>query len=164
MSPNAFTCRYPSFSVKRLSEMIPDNIQAMIKDYGWAVIAVCEKIPFAYTVGLSSLSLPELIISGLDGRRSHNVLNLCAEKMVAQSAPFLNGHIFDDLANFPTYLGDVTDPAMKTRFTKLVNHLPHKGQYCLQQLVMPDSKGKFPWDGGYDPVIEKSQRILFDYA
>ncbi|MGV0602846.1 DUF4262 domain-containing protein, partial [Mycolicibacterium pulveris] len=43
-----------------------DELWAIIGDHGWAVQFVeDEKRPFAYTIGLHDLGVPELVISGV---------------------------------------------------------------------------------------------------
>lgn len=69
-----------------------DVLRTIIADHGWAVQFVeDESRPFAYTVGLSLRGLPELLITGLQPRKSAHVLNSVAhyiadDGMVVQPA------------------------------------------------------------------------------
>jgi hypothetical protein len=60
-----------------------DVLREIINGHGWAVQYVeGEDRPFAYTVGLTDLGLPELLITGLPPRTAKRLLNSIAHDMV----------------------------------------------------------------------------------
>ena len=60
-----------------------DILREIIDGHGWAIQYVeSENRPFAYTVGLTDLGLPELLMTGLPPRTSGRLLNSIAHDMV----------------------------------------------------------------------------------
>ena len=60
-----------------------DVLREIINGHGWAVQYVeGEDRPFAYTVGLTDLGLPELLITGLPPRTAKRLLNSIAHDIV----------------------------------------------------------------------------------
>ena len=51
-------------------------LRGIMKDHGWAVQFVEDnRRPFAYTIGLHNLGLPELLVTGLQPQTAGRVLN-----------------------------------------------------------------------------------------
>ncbi len=109
-----------------------DELRRAMRDHGWAVQFVeHDKRPLAYTVGLHSRGLPELLITGLNPRVSTRVLNSIAHMIV------------DD--RFLMEVVEVDHPEV---------HLKFAVEMCgpdlrALQLVWADNWGRFPWEAGW---------------
>lgn len=139
--------------------------QKRIADYvevgQWMIIGVGDsnKEPtFTYTVGLHHKNLPELIMVGLNPELAMYILNDCGDMMV-DNGPFKHGTQIDELANMPTIIIDVPKVQKQDYAIQAFNHYKH-WDFKLQQLVMPDKKGRFPWEFGYSKKMRKSQKLL----
>jgi hypothetical protein len=132
--------------VKGVRSSVDEDLGALISEYGWAVRHVGgteQEAPFSYTVGLSTLGLPEIVTTGLPFASSHEFLNMVALETR------------DGLA--------VTHGARSTRFTDsgdiafirvedtrgLTAVQDRYGEVVALQLIWPDSTGAYPWDAGY---------------
>lgn len=140
-----------------------DSIAENAKNGSWGVIAVMgvDEPSFAYTVGLHHKGLPELIIVGLAPESAMAILNQCAERMVSQGGAYPAGTTLDGLANLPLAVLDVSE-SCKSQYThQAYNHYRH-WDFGVQQLVMPDAGGKFPWYGSFDSRMHQVQPLLGD--
>jgi len=60
-----------------------DVLRETIRDHGWAVHFVeSERRPFAYTIGLHDMGLPELLVTGMQAQISVRLLNVIGHQMV----------------------------------------------------------------------------------
>ncbi|AEV81803.1 hypothetical protein ACWT_0789 [Actinoplanes sp. SE50] len=127
----------------------------IIQQFGWAVVHVVptdeeaadDVAPFAYTVGLTADSHPELIIAGLPPDLAHQLLNELAGRVHEEGARFRHGRRVTDLIveqdvvllnGSPT--AELWPGAALARYGRRVR---------LQQLVWPDPGNRFPWQAGY---------------
>jgi len=122
----------------------------------WMVIGVGGDPIFTYTVGLHHKNLPELIMVGLNPNIAMHILNDCGHMMV-DNGPFKHGTQIDELANMPTIIVDVEQK--QDYAIQAFNHYKH-WDFKLQQLVMPDRKGRFPWEFGYSKEMRECQELL----
>jgi hypothetical protein len=135
-----------------------EMLRATIEDHGWAVQYVeSDRRPFAYTVGLHDLDLPELLITGLKAEVSCRVLNSIAHMIV------------DD----GTRLAPAVQIDYEDRFLIEVVQVEHPDVHLLRavdlfgpniealQLVWADDRDRLPWEPGWghgrrrQPVLGK---------
>lgn len=127
--------------------------QEHIDTVGWSVTQVIPtpddpNTPFAYTVGLTALQCPELIIAGLDPRIAHALLNDLASRVFDQAARFAHGQrIGDLLANYDAVI--VEGPGTEALHPGAAYARYGQHRVRLQQIVWPDPTGYFPWDAEY---------------
>jgi hypothetical protein len=77
-------CDHPDSTMQEWLEVIRQTVQK----HGWAVQFVeSEKTPFAYTVGLHELGLPELLVTGLPPHSAVRMLNSIAAYLVEGGRP-----------------------------------------------------------------------------
>lgn len=124
--------------------------KAKIAACGWTVIAVFPTAQdqgpsFAYTVGLSAQSLPELAIYGLPGPVAHSLLNEVARRIVAAGQGLatgdrIEGVLVDDVALVAVEMTDARD-------LNLVREC-YGAVAAAVQLVWPDADGVLPWEQG----------------
>ncbi|CDP86186.1 hypothetical protein BN975_02751 [Mycolicibacterium farcinogenes] len=123
-----------------------DSLRDIIKDHGWVVQFVeSDKRPFAYTVGLHDLGLPELLITGMQAKTSARVLNSLAHGIVDEGT-FLHPAMHIDYQDeFLFEVVEVDHPDV---------HLKFAVELCSPrirafQLVWADDHGRWPWDPGW---------------
>ena len=64
------------------------EVRATMLEHGWAVQFVeDDRVPFAYTVGLTGRGLPELLVTGLPPQRAARLLNRVAQTAVGGDPP-----------------------------------------------------------------------------
>ena len=123
------------------------RLETMICCHGWVVQGVeRDRVhpPWAYTVGLTLLGRPELVITGLPLTRATRVLNDVAAHLAHAKAPAPGSEV--TLIDGPLIeLVRVTQPA--THLIMAVE-LYGKGIRALQ-LVHADDRGRWPWDAWY---------------
>ncbi len=125
----------------------------IIAQIGWDVTAVVPEpdtgtSPFAYTIGLTAHTHPELVIASLHPAIAHGLLGDMARRVVQDGACFQHGQRIRDLvACYDTIIveGAPTDDLYPG--TAIARY--GAGRVRLQQIVWPDPQGRFPWDPGY---------------
>lgn len=131
---------------KRIRSSVEEDLDALIREYGWAVRHVGgteHEAPFSYTVGLSTLGLPEIVTTGLPFESSHEFLN-----MVAQETRDGLAVTHGTRSTRFTDSGDIAFIRVEdTRGLTAVHH--RYGEVVALQLIWPDSTGAYPWDVGY---------------
>ncbi|MFK3740922.1 DUF4262 domain-containing protein [Massilia sp. TN1-12] len=144
------------------------NIQARtradIKRVGWSVIGVfasANSPTFAYTIGATeTLEAPELLLFGLRGEYAAPILNSLNEKVRQSGQAFADGTVVDDVANLPCVIKDISQLAAEPWCVQAL-HL-YDGTRLnpkFQMVVLPDQKGLFPWDAGYDETDGRMRKI-----
>ncbi|MGW4096512.1 DUF4262 domain-containing protein [Mycobacterium sp. NPDC004974] len=123
-----------------------DILRDIIKDHGWAVQFVeNDKRPYAYTVGLHDMGLPELLITGMPAQASARVLNSLAHQ-ITEDGTFLQPAMHIDYQDeFLFEVVEVEHPDV---------HLKFAVELCSPrirafQLVWTDDRGRWPWDRGW---------------
>ncbi len=106
-------------------------------------------MPFGYTIGNAMLGLPELLVVGVGPRTTFSTLSSVSEAMRT------NRRAFDEMARVriggivPVTVIDADD-RVKDDYTIQVGRTlgiaPHA--YRVQQIVVPDERGLFPWSPG----------------
>lgn len=135
-------CDHPHATVDDYLDVLRD----IIADNGWAVQFVEDGLrSFAYTVGLSLRGLPELLITGLQPRKSAHVLDSVAhyiadDGMVVQPAEHidLEGELLLEVV-------EVEHPDVHLTFAVRLRNGPIRAY----QLVWTDDRRLWPWDRGW---------------
>ncbi|MGK2883061.1 MAG: DUF4262 domain-containing protein [Mycobacterium sp.] len=132
-------CDHPD---KTGQDYLDEVVSELIRAHGWAIQYVQdERMPFAYTIGLARMGLPELLVTGLPPTKAGWVLNGCAEFIVRDDRPWKPGEtVSSPFGVAPLRLVEVEHPDV---------HLPAavtlQGPIQALQLVWPDSDGHAPW-------------------
>jgi hypothetical protein len=137
---------------------MPDDLEHVLTQQGlaiaaigWAVTAVLPgpaEAPYAYTVGLTAVAAPELIIAGLDHVVAHVLLNDAAQRVHRQGARWSHRHQVPDLlAGYDAVVIDGTGHDLIHPGTAYARY--GAAMVRLQQIVWPDPDGHFPWESGY---------------
>lgn len=139
------------------------STMAKIDRYGHVIQGVFPTINdpgpgFGYTVGLSAVGLPEIILVGLPISVMHSLLNeaagLAKETPLTMSDPDRNAlHPYDQIiSHYPVYF--------------IPAHTEHVGvaqqlydNVTAIQLVWPDNQGRFPWDTTFDQSLVEVQPL-----
>lgn len=129
-----------------------NKISDLIDEHGWAVQWVGgdpTQVSFAYTVGLFTRGLPEILIFGLPDDVAQPILNDLAARATS-GAGFTDGLVLRDVvAGFPVVLVEVIDSsAYLTVANALARTVSGDRQVRAWQVVFPDAVGRWPWDTG----------------
>jgi hypothetical protein len=125
------------------------HVLGLIEKHGWAVQSVLggdlpSDPPFSYTVGLTALGHPELILIGMPSQYAQRILNSLGEE-VRKGHTYLANTTTADATDpsAPVALIEVGDPSMLLVAVELYQ------QVDALQVIWPDPKGRLPWDDGY---------------
>lgn len=134
------------------SEAIVHDIEWMIVNHGWAVVAVGpdgDAPGFAYTVGLHDKGAPELFVSALPPQVVQPLLNDAARRHLESQFP--PGEPVLDLVEG----GYAMIPVEMDSGPLHVARALQEGDVRALQLVYPDAERRFPWDEGYSMTVQK---------
>ncbi len=121
-------------------------VQEIINGHGWAIQYVeSEDWPFAYTVGLTDLGLPELLITGLPPRTSKRLLNSIAHDMVDDGTVLRPAIHIDYQSEFLLEVVKVDHPDVHLRCAVAICGPDVRAV----QLVWTDDFRHWPWDPGW---------------
>lgn len=150
--PMCWKCDHPDATEADYLTMV----RGIIDSHGWFVQGVEKdrlRPPFAYTVGLTELGRPELLVTGMALRESARFLNGMGRLLVDQDAwEFVAGdrHRWPD--GTAVEVVDVAEPTVH-----LVTACQVYGQSVRAvQLVHADDRGRWPWEIGFrgnQPVL-----------
>lgn len=117
---------------------------------GRSVIGVAGNPVFMYTIGLHKKGLPELLMIGLI---DVSLMNYIAEMLEKRGEAFDEG-LLDIGGKCPLKVVNCHQVAVSNSYTCQVALALEIAEedYKVQQLVIPDTKGRFPGDNGVDPV------------
>jgi hypothetical protein len=151
-------------------------MQEVITRCGWMVQMVAPTAddddplpssPFAYTVGVSeTLHHPELIMIGRHPQVCQVILNAAAARIQAGErfvpAPGEDELLVPNLfgGGFMAAMKRVT-PAAKLEYLRVAAQRYGKDAFEAIQIVMPDGRGRFPWDEHYDRQAMIGQVLLY---
>jgi hypothetical protein len=132
---------------------------------GWRLYGDCgddDHFPFIYTVGNCEWALPELLaIDCFDVR----VLNLLCEMMRRRRAPFWDGELIK-LGDYEHPVKALNTGANAVKYTWQVTAYCEHDAYTVQQILIPDSLGRFPGDPQCEaprcfvPILQGKRRLL----
>jgi hypothetical protein len=154
-------CDHPDATEADYFEMI----QGVIDSHGWFIQGVEKerwRPGFAYTVGLTPLGHPELLVTGKDHRVGADLLNGVAHHLVCHEAPAFIAGDRQLLRGGPAIeIVDVAEPT--------VHLVIAEGMYGSDvravQLVYADDHGRWPWEVGFrgnQPVLGPRAEIWAD--
>lgn len=122
-------------------------VKGLLAEHPWVVIGVDRdgfRPPYSYTVGLTELGLPELLITGLAKERAAKVLIAAANTMLDAAALTVGARI-QLPGKRPGEVVRVAEPSV---------HLPVStdlfgDRVTALQLVYADIRGRWPWDKNF---------------
>jgi hypothetical protein len=140
-----WSCDNPT---KTFDDFVDEVVQPAIDRYGWFVQAVTSErgAPLAYTVGLTAMGLPELVVTGMAPRRAALLLNgMAAHWLHAEPLP-AHGEHADTRGGQCLEVVDLPHPEAHL-FT--ATGLYGDDAVAAQQLVWADDRGRWPWERGH---------------
>lgn len=122
------------------------ELRVKIRKYGWTVQYVeSDRVPFAYTVGLTRRGLPELLVTGVSPERALELLNGGVQVAVDGNAP-IPGEQLILSAGSVVEIVEVEHPD-----AHLYSALAFYGDTLRAlQLVWADGRGRWPWAADFD--------------
>ncbi|MGI9164587.1 MAG: DUF4262 domain-containing protein [Mycobacterium sp.] len=130
----------------RTTEDYLDVLREIIRTHRWAVQYVeGEDRPFAYTIGLHGLGLPELVMTGLSPQKAGRVLNSIAHSIVDDGMKLWPAVHIDYQNEFMLEVVEVEHPDVHLIFA--VGLLGPDVRAL--QLVWTDDRRHWPWDRGW---------------
>ena len=145
--------------MQETTQLRNEALKHTINEYGVAVIGVCSG--YSYTLGLSKLGFPDLIIDTRDGRTAHWMLNqifvYLREKGFQEGT---NTDLFQnpDGEDLPVFLQQVEiTPELKNEYIwEMHPFYQDYPEYIgengirLAQVIWCDPEGRMPTQDGYD--------------
>ncbi|HEY5852718.1 MAG TPA: DUF4262 domain-containing protein [Aldersonia sp.] len=135
-------CDHPEATI----EDALDNVRTIIRKHGWAVKYVENaRAPWAYTIGLHVIGLPELLVTGLEPALAGSFLNHVAG-VVMCGTPFAAGTRTTLEDGLLVETVEVEHPDAHMDFAIAIEG----PQVTARQLVWADAHGRMPWDRRFD--------------
>ena len=145
----------PQFAKRVL--LLNDKIEIDIAgDRKCALMSVCRAtddddqnfLPFTYTIGLTDIGWPELIIAGLGGVTAGTILNAVVTRCLTDLGPPIAGVEIKKIANYPVRLQSISDEQRDEYLRWSVARQERVGgpEPQVLQVVFPDPNGKWPDD------------------
>jgi hypothetical protein len=142
-----------------------DRIRAAIAKHGQCVQVVqLTKAdppgtqPFMYTIGNHQRGLPELLLIGTDNNAFADVLNRLGKIQVERGRGFADEELVGVGGKFPLRLVEGGELGRK-KYASFVGIYYKAPYFELRQVLLPDTKGRFPDDPGCDAPY-RNQPIL----
>ncbi len=138
---------------------LSDRVAECVEDGLWMVLGIfgSDTSPsYAYTVGLSAQGFPELIIVGLSAQKSAVILNHMGELFVDRSILPDHHLVVTEVSNMPCTLIAIDN----IRFQYMNQAKFYFPRYTAMQVVIPDSKSRFPWDKEFNHAQMQGQILL----
>ena len=133
-----------------------EKLENDIAAYGWHVISVFgDNFPnFSYTIGFTeTLNHPEIIISGLDTKLAHLLLNDIGE-LIKNGQSFKHGQLSNEvLENYSVKFENVTDKDILEYFVAAHRHYG-EGNFKALQCIWPNK------DDNFQTTTNDQQEIL----
>lgn len=124
-------------------------IRGVIDRSGWFVQAVGagrRQPPFAYTVGLTGLGRPELVVTGLKHIQAHELLDGLAHHWVHHTGDVVRPGDHVPLRDHPDIeVVAVAEPSVHLVFASAL----FGPAVSAHQLVWADDRGRWPWEVGF---------------
>jgi hypothetical protein len=106
-------------------------------------------VPFTYTIGLTDMGWPELIIAGLPGHVAGSILNRVVDQCLEKFGEPVAGVVdLDEVANYPVRFQSISD-AQRDEYMKWAvarQERVHGPEPRALQVVFPDPDGRWPDD------------------
>lgn len=148
-------------------ERLRAQIETMVSELGHAVIMVMPDAgtaAFSYTIGLGEAGWPEIVMTGIQGEQSREILNQAVKWLRRRETAPRDGMVLADAVNVPLRLRSVT-VGHGHRYAKIAaeRHV-HKGmppeEFQVLQLLWPDVSGLYPDQEGYDGTGLPPQKLI----
>ena len=123
-----------------------DGLRECVQAHGWVIRCVeDDRRPYAYTIGLHQLGLPELLATGVTTERALVLLDYFGQAAIAEGAP-KPGHRRDflGLAQIEAVHVDHPDAHLDLAVRLFGPRLR------AVQLVWTDTQGRWPWNKRFD--------------
>ncbi len=137
------------FGRRRTEAELLDDLRAVVRKFGWAVEDVDagpdpDDVPCSYTVGLTAMGHPEVVVLGLPAAAAHDYLYLVVEG-VRLGRRYTSGLRTEELTGpgAPAVFIQALDTSRLTAVEQIY------GTVEALQLVWPDSSGHLPWEPGF---------------
>jgi hypothetical protein len=136
------------------------ELMGLIEEHGWAVHNVMagpeegDDVESSYTVGLTALRHPEVIILGMPAEHASAFLNLIGDE-VRRGGRFGHGTVTGQFTSEDAPVVFIRAEVIE-RLTAVTEVY---GRVDALQMVWPDSTGRLPWQDGYRNPPE-SQPLL----
>ncbi|WP_200341540.1 DUF4262 domain-containing protein [Rhodovibrio sodomensis] len=141
-------------------------IKKEVEKKGWTSILIQgggrKSTPgVVHTVGLTATyGSPEILVAGMDLKAGERVLDALVADIRAEGAPSVGEKLTGYL---PASAGDLVLLDMaddQARIWMPVADWYNGGQFSGLQAIWPDTRGRYPWDEGFDPGPDSSQPLL----
>jgi hypothetical protein len=151
---------------EKIMDAVLQKYADRIDRYGWAVVGV-SGLPeepwstFAYSVGLTRIGAPELILFGLCPHTGARILNVLAGRVLSGEV-LVDGDEVPPPSTIgpPIRLGavpvDVVDDYL------LIAHRFYPAEpfgVRALQVIWPDDEGRWPWEPTVDPEVAMMQPV-----
>jgi len=122
------------------------------------------KPPFAYTVGLTErYKRPELLVFGFAQDDALELLNTLVRRFVRPGFGVPLDQPILRILECPVIVKAVTLEHARPYARLAISRCEALGRTCMvQQVVVPDARGVFPWESGYDKRYLRAQPKLFE--
>lgn len=112
-----------------------------------------DGIPYAYTVGLSRMSLPELLVVGLTRDPCAAIFSNVVDWMMAQGGLVLEHRGAYNEHEVPTLGFAELGPMPRATIMPMVGKILDckADNFRAYQALWPDTSGRLPWHEGFDP-------------
>lgn len=142
------------------------KLDAIIEKHGYAVQSVMDNPPMSYTVGLTDLGLPELVMVGVPIPSMQAIINEAVARM-RSTQPFAPGQLQSELANLPLRIDAVHISQVLGRLYMLIGYEKRRQRQVTElkvlQLVWPDQDGRYPDDSGYAMPLSGQPLLRLPY-
>lgn len=144
-------------------QKILDNVKDHIEKVGVSIIHVGagehSTAQFTYTVGFTSIGLPEMVIMGLSYHIGHRILMDLYAKAKAEGLPEDGVDLNEILDRYPVRLKTIPK-ATAEKFAAVAMRFFQK-KIGVRQVVWPDPEGRFPGDLDMDMQMAAIQDMEF---
>lgn len=139
-----------------------EKYAADIERCGFTAIGVpSPQGTFYYSIGLTDLGHPEILISGLAPTNCHGLLWEVVRKIKA-GGKFAAGQVDETIGNFPVAFRYLPESAAQEFCCQALFYYEDQGKTpTFLQMVIADQHGVLPWQDGYDAEYMKYQRHLW---
>ena len=158
----------PHTEIVEDSDSIRRTLSESIQNSGWGLIARSRSDGpgttqhFVYTVGLTeTFQHPELVLIGFEPEAATRILELAAFR-VSEGTRFRDLSTNDQvIEGFLVAFRSVPWPEA-VYWARLASERYSSNQYELLQLILPDFRGRFPWDAGCPKLHARIQERMPD--
>mgnify|MGYP003467356498 CR=1 FL=1 len=144
---------------RRIRAMITSNI-ASAGLHIQHVMGSEESPPFSYTIGMTNIGAPELIVFGLPPQAVHGAIMEYFNELRMCHRP-KDGHRIQDLWSVTMLLESVENNEAAVYTVQADAYFEDKGKKpTYKQMLWPDQNGKYPHQRGFNPDYKPSQPYI----